>query len=678
LSGAIRKVKPLASQRLPHISPPDLPGAQASDASIDHALALLLGHEAEAALRWSAAALEMEPSTPGGLIVTSQLLGQMGRTGAAIGGLESAVDQAIVAGNLPMAIAAIDDLRTLGVDVKAHFDRVSSAFCQGSARLRSAQTPLPLPDVPGLRPLSPFLAGPALASKAAEIVKAAARAVEGSAELPPVTPLPFFSELSREALCDLLPVFETVTVAAGQQVLREGEVVSAAYVVARGEVEISRRMWQGENGASLVLARLGAGAFFGEMGFLFRMPCAASVVATRPSILLVARRETVEAIAARRPETAAGLAAHCRRQSVSNLGWGSPVLAAVPANERAVLVQMCEARVFSTGEKLIEAGKDAQGLHLIVSGEVGVVAFDGDERVALATLGAGETVGEVELVLCRRSISDAIATHPTATLFLPSDEFFTLMQDRPGILQALYAVAVRRHREACLALQSGRATMAGDRTVDGTVAGETWLESRPPAAAAPLDPPIVPVRIVSVGPTPTVGVQPSSTIAPTNPAVFPATRRRRATVQAFAGGAFAAVAGVLIALVALHGTPGGTPGSAVGAAVRTEVLPARIEPALPAADPSAMPSAGATATPNAPGVSRAAESPPAPPRVRTTLAAPAIAAVAPVKKATPATTVGASPTVAASATALPQTAAARRDPVAPTAAAVTDEFGGRQ
>ena len=296
------------SQRQPRVSPPELPGAKASDASVDNALALLLADETEAGLRWCAAALENEPSTPSALIVTSLLLWQMGRTRAAIDGLQSAVDLAISGGNLPLAVAAIGDLRNLGAEVTDHLYRVSDAFCQGSERLQPAPAPAALADGHGLRPLSPFLAGPALASKATQILKAAKRAVDEvvATERPRVMPVPLFSELPREALRELLAAFEMITVPAGQEMVREGEVASAAYIVARGELEVSRRVSDEKGKPPLVLTRLAAGAFFGEMALLSRLPSSASVVTTRPSILLVARREEIEAIAAKHPETAVG------------------------------------------------------------------------------------------------------------------------------------------------------------------------------------------------------------------------------------------------------------------------------------------------------------------------------------------------------------------------------------
>jgi len=449
-------------------APPDLPGAQTTDSPIDRALTLLLADETEAALRWSAAAVERDASAPSALVITSRLLEQLGRPEAAREGFELAVRRAIDAGNLPLAIAAVGDLRALGADLGGLLDQVAAAFCAGSQRLQeTAAPPPPLPHLEGFQPLSSFLTGPALTSKATQIIHAATRSYEeasAGAELPLISPLPLFSALSKDALRALVEAFEMITVPAGHPVIREGEEGSEAYIVARGELEVFRHGPGGadEEAARIVLARLVSGALFGEMALLSRAPRAASVVATRPSILLVARREALEAVADQRPEVGSELAAHCRRRMVANLTRTSPVLVNVPSGQRAMLVERFETRIFEKSDKLVTEGEEAQGLHLVASGEVAVVAHDGGEPVVLATLPAGETVGEVALVLRRRANADVIAVHPTVTLFLPREDFLSLVQDHPAILHGLYMTAVRRDDETTRALDSAPAAVADD------------------------------------------------------------------------------------------------------------------------------------------------------------------------------------------------------------------------
>ena len=124
-------------------APPDLPGAQTTDSPLDRALTLLLANEVEAALRWSVAVVEGDPASPGALVITCRLLEEMGRTEAAVEGFDLAVRRSIDAGNLPLAVAAIGDLRALGMDVEGHLDQVASAFCLGSQRLQETEQPSP-------------------------------------------------------------------------------------------------------------------------------------------------------------------------------------------------------------------------------------------------------------------------------------------------------------------------------------------------------------------------------------------------------------------------------------------------------------------------------------------------------------------------------------------------------
>ncbi|MBL8608421.1 MAG: cyclic nucleotide-binding domain-containing protein [Myxococcales bacterium] len=447
-------------------APPDLPGSHTAESPLDRALTLMLAGERDAALRWAAAVVQHDPSLPSSLILTSRLLADAGRTEAAIEGFTLGLKRAIDAGNLPLAIAAIGDLRALGVDVGEHLDGIAEAFCAGSPRLADVATPPPppLPHLDEFQTLSSFLTGPALLSKATEIIHDASQEYESVAESEPplITPLPLFSHLEKAGLRALIECFEMVTVAAGKNVISEGEEGAEAYIVARGELEVRREIHDPEGDETVTLARLTNGALFGEMALLSRAPRAASVVACRPSILLVARRDALEAVAEKRPEVGVELAAHCRRRMVANLVRTSPVLLAVPPDERAALVERFETKVFEKGERLIADKEEPTGLHLIASGEVAVVGHEGDngESFVIATLGVGDVVGEVALVLRRKASADVAAVHPTVTLHLPREDFMALIRDHPAILAGLYLLAVARDEETKNVLTMSTTTVA--------------------------------------------------------------------------------------------------------------------------------------------------------------------------------------------------------------------------
>jgi cAMP-dependent protein kinase regulator len=596
----------------------DLPTAKANDSSIDQALTLLLADETEAALRWGAAALQRDPSTSSALVVTSRLLEKMGRTRAAIEGLHAAVRRALEAGNLPLAIAAIDELRALGENVGELFDKVSAAFCQESPRLDETSAALS-PHFDDFQPLSSYLAGPALASKAAQIVQAAtqpdANEPTPSDALPSVARLPLFSALPQDALRDLLAAFDVITVPAGYSVMEEGELGTAAYIVARGEIVLRRASG---TKPPVVLARLGSGAFFGEMALLSDMPRSASAVTTRPSILLVATREALDAVARRHPIVAIELAAHCHRRLVANLGHMAPILGALPPADRAVIVEKFVTRIFRKGDRLATKGEEIGGLHLLASGAVAVVAYEGDERVVLATLSAGETIGEVELVLCRRANADVIALQPTVTLFLSREDFASLVLDHPALVHGLYVTAVRRDGETAQALESAAFT-TNDYQLDDVaveeplVAEETRLdadafrETEAPPVAAVETPATPPPAVLSAPPAlhvvPAAEEEPARVASITAP--FPP------VVATVPSAPMAAEAPARVA-ASVPPVPPVAPATPVAPPPAPHhVTPATIVARVGAPGPAKVPASAAASTPPAPFSARAAlEEPP--------------------------------------------------------------------
>jgi CRP-like cAMP-binding protein len=449
-------------------------GHRVSEPPVNHALNLLLINEPEDALRWAAAVLERDPWSATAIVVTSRVLSQMGRLAAAVDGLHLAVRRAIDAGDLPLAVVAVDQLRSLGGDVGPPLDAIAATFCEGSQR--SQVGPLP-EDMVAFQPLSPLLSGETLAAKAAQTLLAAKHAERDvGTDLAAATPLPLFGALPRQALREFIEVLETAFAAAGQRLLHEGKDSGAAYIVASGQLEISRRSGDTAGRSRAVLSRVGSGALVGEVALMSSLPSAASVTAITGSILLVARRTAVDLVAARHPELSLELAAFCRRHAVANLGLDSSLVAAVPSHERAGLVEKLETRTFERGEKLVAHGEEAQGVHLIVSGEVAIVARDGGDRIMLATRVAGDTVGEVETVLCQRANVDAIALRSTAALLLSPEKFFDLVRESPATLHGLYAVAVRRYAELRRALEDG-ASVVSSRWVLDTISREYLLRA---------------------------------------------------------------------------------------------------------------------------------------------------------------------------------------------------------
>lgn len=423
-----------------------VPDARAQGSSVDEAIHRLLAKDAEGALRHSAALLRAHPERSIASYLAGRALAKLGARDFAATALELSIEACVDASDLPLAVVACRELAKLGDGGERGLDAVAQAFAAGSARLSAV--PVAPPAMPGkaqeVAPLASTLTGAALIAEAGQCVQAG-RAAHAGGGRGVLSPQAFLSQLSPPALRAMLQVFETMMVASGAPVIQEGTTGSEAFILARGELEVLRSV-PGEK-APIELAHLGAGALFGEMALLSRAPRAASVVAMRPSILLVARKDGLDSVAQAQPEVGRVFATFCRRRMVDNLVRTSPMLRAVSSGERAHLVEKFVTRTFEQGAKIISQGQNSDGLYLIASGEVSIVHRAADDNTFIARLGPGEVVGEVALVLRRPANADVLAVHPTITMHLPRDHFLELIRAHPAVLAELYELAIKRDEE---------------------------------------------------------------------------------------------------------------------------------------------------------------------------------------------------------------------------------------
>lgn len=417
------------------------PASTAGESPGDRALGSLIAAEPVNALRWAIPLADSDQTQPLGTYVVGAALAALGEQELAARALDVCVTYALGAGNIALSIAACTELARLGKDQSALAERVAEAFARGSARLSAdGAKPPRLPD-------QQKTIAPLDSEERAELVTAAEDLVGKLAQAAPkpssVSPHALFSMLDAESLGALIRILETTSVPQGQVLIEQGTTGAEAFIVARGELEVVR---QGGD-KSLRLARLGNGSLLGEMALLSRAPRAASVIACRPTVALVARKEALEEAARQHPNIAQAFAEHCRARMIENLLRASSILSAVHPRERHSLVNHFVTRTYETGDTLIRQGSESEGLHLVASGEVSVIHREGDDSTVIAKLGPGEVVGEVALVLRRPSNADVIASHPTVTLHLPRDSFLDVIRAHPALLARLYELAVQRDEE---------------------------------------------------------------------------------------------------------------------------------------------------------------------------------------------------------------------------------------
>jgi CPA1 family monovalent cation:H+ antiporter len=115
--------------------------------------------------------------------------------------------------------------------------------------------------------------------------------------------VPFFEGLPREEFQRVAARLKRRTAPSGDAIVKQGEKGSALFLLARGVVRVTRE----EDGATIDLATLMAGNFFGEMALLHGMVRTATCRAVTPCALYELGRADLEAVLATCPAMAQAL-----------------------------------------------------------------------------------------------------------------------------------------------------------------------------------------------------------------------------------------------------------------------------------------------------------------------------------------------------------------------------------
>src|SRR6478609_3396866 len=421
--------------------------------SLDQALTFAEGSKYEAALRYSAALLELEPRAPLRLFLSAWMLGALAETEAAKRGLAVAVERAVDSGNLPLSVTAACKLREFGGDDAASLSLIAKAFAKGSARLLEKRgAPPKLPGVSaGFSPLPDSLSDKDLLERAGAIVETSVEVFKtdrAEAAPPQLSPQTLFSSLDEKGLYAMIEILDVRVVPRGGVLVEEGSTGDEAFFVARGELDVQKAAPK-PGAPPIALARLGSGSLFGEMALLSRAPRTATVRAAVPSVVLVAKKPALDRVVESAPGVGRAFAEFCRRRMLENLLRTNFILRGASPAERPALIERFSIRSYEAGEKIVTQGSPAEGLHLIALGEVAVVHRDekDDSSTLVTRLGPGEVAGEVAVVLRRPAIADVVAHHPTVTLFLPKERLMELVKSHPKVFSDLYELAVKRDEE---------------------------------------------------------------------------------------------------------------------------------------------------------------------------------------------------------------------------------------
>lgn len=125
-----------------------------------------------------------------------------------------------------------------------------------------------------------------------------------------------------------------------------------------------------------------------------------------------------------------------------------PLLAGITEAEAASLFEMSEKMRLKNGAYLVEIGQTEQAFFVILSGQVNVVLAGGNSKsITLATLGAGECIGEMGALDQQPASATVIADGAVDVLRLDRNAFGEVLQQNPRISVAILQTLARRlHR----------------------------------------------------------------------------------------------------------------------------------------------------------------------------------------------------------------------------------------
>jgi CRP-like cAMP-binding protein len=316
-------------------------------------------------------------------------------------------------------LAALDPQLGTLLEGLAQLYSVGSPRLEGRAvRISPGEASARLPDA---FELGTVTASPGL-FEAAETVAADTSDIAAYPDSLP--PIPLCSELPPDAFARVLEAVKLVRVRPEAVVIAEGTQGHSFFVLARGEVVVTRRSTDGE---TMRLASLHDGAIFGEMALVSALPRSATVVAVTDCDLLEFDRDALVA-ASRDIETLSrALDKFTRERLLNNLLAAAPLFKPLDRRQRLDLVRRFSAHDFVAGTPLIQEGEAGRGLYVVLNGQVDVSKVDGNEKVLLATLGPGEVFGEISLLHDQPTSASVTGASNGTVLFLAREYFQRLI-----------------------------------------------------------------------------------------------------------------------------------------------------------------------------------------------------------------------------------------------------------
>jgi NTE family protein/lysophospholipid hydrolase len=255
--------------------------------------------------------------------------------------------------------------------------------------------------------------------------------------------LPLFEGLAADVLDELASGMESVSVRAGEVLVRAGDPGDAMFVVTEGAFHVEI----GSGGSVHVVAHLGPGDPIGEIQLVLGGTRSATVIADTDSRALRLGRDTFDAIAAASPVAFEHLVeVVTRRLRQVDLRRLLPML--LGHLDDAVLDQLetyAEWVSLARGQALFHQGDASDAWYVVASGrlEVAIAPPGGAERV-VREIGRGDSVGEMSIIIDDRRTASVYAQRDSELVRFSKAAFDELLVIHPRAMRSINKLLVKR------------------------------------------------------------------------------------------------------------------------------------------------------------------------------------------------------------------------------------------
>jgi CRP-like cAMP-binding protein len=145
-----------------------------------------------------------------------------------------------------------------------------------------------------------------------------------------------------------------------------------------------------------------------------------------------------------------------------------PLLEELSRNERRVLLPYLAERRYDAGRRLFRSGEEAEQLLFLLEGEARVEL----KRHVLCTVGAGEMIGGLSLLVVGRRRCDVYAQETVRALALERSAYLRLRREAPTIALVIQEAVLRGFVRSVAATEVANPTEEQLTAVDGSETAE--------------------------------------------------------------------------------------------------------------------------------------------------------------------------------------------------------------